>query len=105
MADDAVERELEEVTGNRKLAGELRRNLQTLREGAAGPDLAEMARDVLDGRISLRDVTRTSAYSAPLLEAMARFQQEQARLSDEERAELLDAAAEYACNPDEPPTN
>ncbi|WP_433828775.1 hypothetical protein ACQP2E_05455 [Actinoplanes sp. CA-015351] len=94
MTDDAVEQELEAMTGNSRLARELRRNLETLRDGVAGPALAEMARDVLGGRISLRDVTRTSAYSGPLLQAMETFQEHQAGLSDEERAEAITEATQ-----------
>jgi len=89
VADDAVDGELERVAGNRKTAAEVKRALERLREGAAGPDLAEMARDVLDGRISLRDVARSSAYAVPLADAMDGFARWQAELSDEERAQLL----------------
>ena len=92
MPEDPLDRELEQITGNKKMAAELRQNLEKLKGGAAGPDLAEMARDVLAGRVTLRDVTRTSAYAAPLTDAMNRFHDHQAKLSDEEKAELLKQA-------------
>nr|WP_296076098.1 hypothetical protein [uncultured Actinoplanes sp.] len=88
MADHELDGELERIAGNRKTAAQVRRALERLREGAAGPDLAEMARDVLDGRISLRDVARSSAYAVPLADAMHRFTRWQAGLSDEERADI-----------------
>jgi hypothetical protein len=94
LPEDPVDLELEQITGNKKMAAELRQNLEKLKGGAAGPDLAEMARDVLAGRITLRDVTRSSAYATPLTDAMSRFHDHQAQLSEEEKAELLKQAEE-----------
>jgi hypothetical protein len=92
--DDALDEELERVTGNRKMAEELKRNLTRLRDGVGGPALAEMARDLLDGRITFRDVTRSSAYADPLTNAMNTFREQHDQLSEDERAQLLAEAEE-----------
>ncbi|MEU4427563.1 hypothetical protein AB0F81_43645 [Actinoplanes sp. NPDC024001] len=86
--------ELERMAGSPALAEELRRNLERLRDGVAGPELAEMARDVLSGQITLRDVARSAAYSGPILQAMERFRECEEQLSDEERADQTSKAAE-----------
>ena len=94
MPEDPVDLELEQITGNKKMAAELRQNLEKLKGGAAGPDLAEMARDVLAGRITLRDVTRSAAYATPLTAAMDRFHDHQTQLSEQEKDDLRRQAEE-----------
>lgn len=84
-SDGALDDEFARMAGGRKLGQELRRNLERLRGGAAGPDLAEMARDILDGRITVREVARSNAYAVPLGEAMDRYRDALDKLSDEER--------------------
>jgi hypothetical protein len=92
LSDDPVDQELERMAGNRQAAAEVKRNLIALRDGAAGPELAEMARDVLDGRISFRDVARSSAYAEPLMNAQEAFMRWQSQVEDEERARLVTEA-------------
>jgi hypothetical protein len=92
--DDQVERELREVAGSRGLAGELRRNLEKLRDHGGDSPLAGMAREILEGRMTLREVTRSTAFAIPLSEAMDRFREYDARLTEEERAELVKDAEE-----------
>lgn len=72
--------------------------LQRVSGGSAGPELAEMARDVLDGRIDLRAIGQSSAYSPHLTEAIGSYQQWQAALSPEERETWL-AEARRAFDP------
>ena len=87
--DDALDDEFARLAGGRKLGQELRRNLERLRDGVAGPDLAEMARDLLDGRITVREVTRSTAYAVPLGEAMDRYREALDELSEDERRRRL----------------
>nr|WP_221375821.1 hypothetical protein [Actinoplanes polyasparticus] len=94
MTDDNLNRDLEQMAGNPATARAIKSALDRLKNGAAGSDLAEMARDLLDGRIQLRDLGKSSAYAEPLTEAVGGFQQWQAALTDEERREQLETARE-----------
>ena len=100
MVRDSVREELERMAGSPELADELRRSLERLRDGVAGSELAEMARDVLSGRITLRDVARNAAYAGPILQAIERFQEYQEGLSDQERAQAIADTAERLGEPD-----
>lgn len=51
--------------------------------------------------MSLRDVTRSSAFALPLSEAMDRFHDYDSRLSPEERAKLLEEAEQRLASNDE----
>lgn len=77
------------MAGSLQAAEEVKRTLIALRDGGASPELAEMARDVLDGRISFRDVARSSAYAEPLLKAQEAFLRWQAQVDDEEQGRLV----------------
>lgn len=77
------------MAGSREAAEEVKRTLVTLRDGSAGPELAEMARDVLEGRISFRDVARSSAYAEPLLKAQEAFLRWRSQVDEEEQARLV----------------
>jgi hypothetical protein len=105
MTDDNLNRELERMAGNPATARAIKSALDRLKNGTAGSDLAEMARDILDGRIQLRDVGQSSAYANPLTEAVGRFQQWQADLTDEERQQQLATAREQLGLPSEPPSS
>ena len=74
MSDERLNSELEQMAGNPKLARAIKDALNKLGKGAGGADLAEMARDVLDGRIDLRTVGQSSAYSHQMTEAIGQFQ-------------------------------
>lgn len=100
MSDDHIDDALERFAGDKNLAADLKANLERLRDGVGGPELAEMARDVLSGRTTLRDVARSSAYATPLTEAMDRFHEYDAQLTDEERAKLI-TRAELRLNSDQ----
>lgn len=85
MTDDAVRRGLEDMAGDPKLAESIRRSLEQLRDRSAGPDLAELARDVLDGRTDLRAVARSAAYASAITDGIGSYRSWEARLSPEER--------------------
>jgi hypothetical protein len=90
MSDDPIGQELAQMTGDPALTRALKNSLTRLRDGAGGPDLAEMARDLLDGRTSLREVTRSGVYTQALLNASAGARQELDKLSPEEIQQLAD---------------
>lgn len=101
MNDERLNSELEQMAGNPKLARAIKDALTKLSKGAGGADLAEMARDVLDGHTDLRTVGQSSAYSHQMTEAIGQFQQWQAELAPEEREELItDAQARLVGNED-----
>lgn len=63
----------------------LRKSLQQLAGGGAGEALQEMARDVLAGRIGLRQAVEVSAYGEALAERAQSFTDEWDEKSEEER--------------------
>ena len=67
------------------VARELKQGLVRLSKGAAGPELAEMAQEILEGRTDLRAVGRSSAYGEQFAEAVGRFQQWYTELTPDER--------------------
>ena len=79
------------MTSNPRIAEATKAALAKLREGVAGPELAEMATEALDGRTDLRTIGQSSVYAAQLTEA-TEFHAWQADLSLEER-ETLDSSA------------
>jgi hypothetical protein len=89
---DAIDRELEDLSGSPSLARELKENLRRLRDGVAGPELAEMAREVLKGDVDLRGVVRSSVYADQFTEAIGRYQRWHEELTPEEREQLLSDA-------------
>jgi hypothetical protein len=109
MSDEQVGRDLDEMTGDPAVTKQLKASLQRLRDGAGGPVLAEMAREVLEGRTTLRDVARSSAYATEMTKVMAGFQEWNTSLTDEERERLAtDAKADVqpvnaALPPDQQP--
>src|SRR5439155_10802627 len=65
MADEALDRDLDQMTGSPALVKQIKQikqSLHRLADGAGGPRLAEVARDVLDGRMALRDLGKSAAY-------------------------------------------
>ena len=86
---DAVDRELEDMSGSPLLARELKETLRGLRDGAAGPELAEMAREVLNGDLDLRSVARSSVYADQFSRAIGLYQRWYEQLTPGEREQLL----------------
>lgn len=64
-----------------------RKLLQKLSVNSKNPALAEMARELLAGRISPREVMTSSSYASVLEPGVAQFQQWYGSLSDKQRAE------------------
>jgi hypothetical protein len=94
-AEDEVDRDLDDMTGDPAVTRQLKASLQRLRSGAAGPELAEMARDVLDGNLRLRDVTRGSGFAGAMTNAMNRLSEWNAGLTEEERESLSAVARSH----------
>ena len=87
--DDALMRDLERRLGSPDLARRVREDILRLRDGVGGSQLAEMARDLLDGRIDVRAIARSSAYAEPLSEAAAKYNEWFQSLDPEERDKLM----------------
>jgi hypothetical protein len=87
---EQLDRDLDDMSGNPAIAKHLKESLRRLSDGSAGPELAEMAREVLEGRTDLRTVARSSAYADQMTEAVGRFQNWQAEATPEERSQLLE---------------
>lgn len=66
--------------------------LQKLASGSAGDVLQEMARDVLTGRVGLRDAVRVGAYAEALGEGTRALRTAWQELPEEERARYVDEA-------------
>lgn len=86
----------------------VRRNLlQKLSINGKNPALAEMARELLAGRITPREVMTSSSYASALEPGVAQFQEWYGGLPDEQRAEqeeLGRAALDRLANePETPP--
>lgn len=90
--DEAIEHELTDVLGDPSLVRATKSSLARLRDGVAGDDLAEMARDLLDGRISLRSVVRSGVYTESLLRASAGAAEWLDSMSPEEIERVADEA-------------
>jgi hypothetical protein len=102
--DDALKRELERTLGSSELAKRVYDDIVRLRDGVGGSQLAEMARDLLDGRIDVRAVARSSAYAEPLSAAAARYDEWLQSLDPEERDRLMaEARTLLAGSDDETP--
>jgi hypothetical protein len=91
---------LEEMGGSPAMARALKKNLDLLAGGAAGPELAEMAREVIEGRTDLRGMGASGVYAEQLTGAIHRFQRWHAELSPEEREQIVDGAREQLASDD-----
>lgn len=85
---EPIDDELLQMAQHPKLAQSVKESLHRLANGSAGPALAEMARELLAGRTSLREIGQSQAYAEELSAGVARFQQWQRELTTEQRAEL-----------------
>jgi hypothetical protein len=94
VTDDPIDRDLDEMAGNPRIAAAIKAHLQRLSRGAGGPQLAEMARDLLDGRTSLREVGRSQVYADQFAAATGRFLNWYTKLTPQEREELSQKAQE-----------
>ncbi|MEW2383653.1 hypothetical protein AB0873_16405 [Micromonospora sp. NPDC047707] len=95
--DSEPERQFLGLTeGDPGLAKLVHASLTRLRDGAAGDDLQELARDILAGRTDLRQIAATDAYGGELLDRFHRFRDWEQNLDPDERQRLADEAAELA---------
>ncbi|MEV6173936.1 hypothetical protein AB0L99_37700 [Streptomyces sp. NPDC051954] len=65
----------------------LRKQLESLTDGRAGAVLAEMAKEVLSGRIGLRDAVRVGAYEQELLAGAEKFERKWDEMSEKEKSQ------------------
>ncbi|MCZ2523849.1 hypothetical protein GQS52_11375 [Streptomyces sp. SCUT-3] len=73
----------------------LKRSLEQLASGGAGETLAEMAREVLQGRVSLRSAVQIPTYAESLMESSDHFASNWHKMSDSDRANLASEGARY----------
>ncbi|MEV5612142.1 hypothetical protein [Streptomyces sp. NPDC052225] len=66
----------------------LRKALEVFQEGARGPVLQEMAREVLSGRVGLRAATEIPAYAEAVIDQGADFRRRWESMPDTEREAL-----------------
>jgi hypothetical protein len=74
--------------GDPIMASVLRESLKRLATGASGPLLREMATEVLEGRVSLREAVRSPHYAEAMSGRVNEFAQQFSQLSEEERQAL-----------------
>jgi len=91
MANDDLGRELLDMAGDPVLADAVRNDLQRLSHSESR-EVAGLARDLLQGRMSLRAVGRSSAYATPLTEGIAAFNRHLAGMTPEERTQFFEEA-------------
>jgi hypothetical protein len=92
MPDSPLDQEIESMVRNPRLAGVVKESLARLRNGHAGPEMAEMAGGVLDGRIGLRDVARSPVYSEGFLTGFERYRRWAAEQDPEELRRMIEQA-------------
>ncbi|WP_310729172.1 hypothetical protein [Streptomyces sp. N2A] len=83
------------VTRDPAMARVLRKQLEALADGKGGDVLAEMAREVLSGRIGLREAVRVGAYEEELVQNVGKFQQKWDEMSAEERSQAEKEGARF----------
>ncbi|MBB6628309.1 hypothetical protein H5V45_13365 [Nocardioides sp. KIGAM211] len=69
-------------------AEELRRAFVVIRDSSSNPELADLAKRVLDGRMSYREFGRTQTFDQEAGRALQTFGEEWQALSEDEREEL-----------------
>ncbi|RLP91536.1 hypothetical protein EAD89_11340 [Micromonospora sp. BL4] len=89
---------LDLTEGDPGLAKLLQASLTRLRDGVAGDDLQEMARDVLAGHGDLRQIAANDAYGGELLDRYHRFRDWEQNLDPDERQRLTEQATELAAD-------
>lgn len=73
----------------------LHKQLQQLAGGGAGKVLQEMSREVLSGRVGLREALRVPAYAEALGESARTFRQDWEQMSPEERERQKTEAQQF----------
>ncbi|MFG2135857.1 hypothetical protein [Streptomyces sp. NPDC048650] len=77
------------------LARLLRKQLEGLAEGKGGDVLGEMAKEVLSGRIGLREAVTVGAYQEELAAGIGKFQQKWDEMSEAEKMEAEREGASF----------
>lgn len=72
----------------------LKDSLSVLAKDDSNRTLQEMAREVLGGRIDLRDATAMTSYSDALIESMTGFREKWEAMSDADRQRLAEEGAD-----------
>jgi hypothetical protein len=103
VSENPVDRDISSIVRDARIAEAVRDSLQRLRDGHAGPDMAEMARNLLEGRIRLRDIPRDPAYADGFLRGLDRYRQWEAGLDDEERRRFNDEVRKACEQRPDPP--
>lgn len=95
----AAEHGFIEMTGDPARARQLRRSLESLADRGGDPAVREMAREVLSGRLSLREAANVPAYGEAMragmqvgLRAYAEMSESERREAEEEGHRQLDRA-------------
>jgi hypothetical protein len=83
----AAEHGFLEMTGDPARARRLRRSLETLADRGGDPAVREMAREVLAGRLSLREAANVPAYGEAMRQGMQKGLRAYAAMSESERRE------------------
>ncbi|MFJ1796867.1 hypothetical protein [Kitasatospora griseola] len=101
--------ELLDVADNPAQAAELHRALRTIaKTDGVGPELQQMAREVLSGRIGMRDVVESDRYLSAIgarlgeMRTAAENMSPEERAASEKRAVKLREQSEAEYGPDEP---
>lgn len=82
-------------TRDRVQARALRKQLQQLAGGGAGDTLQEMAKEVLSGRVGLREALRVPAYSEALGERVRAAREDWEQMSPDEQKAQQDEARRF----------
>jgi hypothetical protein len=78
--------------GDRGVAEGIRTALERLRDGAGSKEMRDLARDVLDGRTSLRQAGMSDAYAAALRGSLDRLNEWRDEIGEEEYQQQLEQA-------------
>ncbi|MFF9477263.1 hypothetical protein [Streptomyces sp. NPDC014733] len=83
------------ITRDPAMARLLRKQLEVLADGKAGEVMQEMAREVLSGRIGLREAVRVGAYEEELVKHVDTFRGKWDEMSEAERAHAEREGAKF----------
>ncbi len=83
---------LERMAGSPTLARVIEDSLNRLADGVAGPELAELAKETLAGRITLGSAGRSDTYGRFLTQAVKDFNSWYKQLTEDERQRVVEEA-------------
>ncbi len=89
MSDVETSRLVDMAKGNRGLAVYVQERLKELACGSGGPTAKEIARDVLSGRVDLREAVLSDTYASEMRKNMVRFAHWYSDLTPEERRRVI----------------